>query len=340
MDAPPVQYVKTSDGYSIAYTMRGEGPPLVCLPFVFSHAQAVWSDSSASPLLRALASRFRVVYYDSRGQGLSQRGLTPDTSIDSILLDLHAVLDKLGTNRPVLLGDNILAHVAAHFAARYPDRVAALVLMHCPVSFADHIAWISNMARQNWDFFMGMQVGLTNADGSQPVGRLKRRIEGLKARVTQEDLLSFCGAFARSDVGDVLAKIEAPALVLHPADQKYITQEESARAASLLRNGRLAVLGGPYFFGKPDEALAAIEGLLAAAPPAGGRATNAPIRNLSSREVEVLRLLAAGKSNQEIAETLVISLNTVLRHVSHIYDKTGAANRVQATAYARDHALL
>lgn len=55
---------------------------------------------------------------------------------------------------------------------------------------------------------------------------------------------------------------------------------------------------------------------------------------LSSREVEVLRLLAAGRSNAQIAEELVISLNTVNRHVSNIYAKTGAANRAEAASYA------
>ena len=55
---------------------------------------------------------------------------------------------------------------------------------------------------------------------------------------------------------------------------------------------------------------------------------------LSSREIEVLRLLAMGKSNAQIAEALVISPNTVNRHVSNIYTKTGAANRAEAASYA------
>jgi DNA-binding CsgD family transcriptional regulator len=61
---------------------------------------------------------------------------------------------------------------------------------------------------------------------------------------------------------------------------------------------------------------------------------------LSAREVEVLRLVAAGKSNQQIAVELIISLNTVMRHVSNIFTKTGAANRVEAASYASQHGLL
>jgi DNA-binding NarL/FixJ family response regulator len=60
---------------------------------------------------------------------------------------------------------------------------------------------------------------------------------------------------------------------------------------------------------------------------------------LSTREVEVLRLIATGRSNQQIADGLVISLNTVIRHVSHIFAKTGVANRAEAAVYATRHGL-
>jgi LuxR family maltose regulon positive regulatory protein len=61
---------------------------------------------------------------------------------------------------------------------------------------------------------------------------------------------------------------------------------------------------------------------------------------LSARELEVLGLLAAGRSNQAIAEELVITLDTVKRHVTHILDKLGAANRTQAVTRARALGLL
>ena len=61
---------------------------------------------------------------------------------------------------------------------------------------------------------------------------------------------------------------------------------------------------------------------------------------LTERELEVLRHIAAGRSNQQIADTLVISLNTVLRHVSHILAKTGSDNRTQAAQFATRHGLF
>jgi ATP/maltotriose-dependent transcriptional regulator MalT len=60
---------------------------------------------------------------------------------------------------------------------------------------------------------------------------------------------------------------------------------------------------------------------------------------LTAREVEVLRLIAAGRSNREIGEDLVISLNTVERHVNHIYTKAGLSNRAEAATYAHRHDL-
>src|SRR3972149_822497 len=76
MDAPPVQYVTTSDGFNIAYTVSGEGEPFVMMPLFFSHIQLCWtSELFMRPWFEGLAARFTLVYYDGRGQGMSSRGL-------------------------------------------------------------------------------------------------------------------------------------------------------------------------------------------------------------------------------------------------------------------------
>jgi LuxR family maltose regulon positive regulatory protein len=74
----------------------------------------------------------------------------------------------------------------------------------------------------------------------------------------------------------------------------------------------------------------------------GGAATVAAamVEPLTRREVEVLGLLAAGRSNQRIAEELVVTLDTVKKHVSHLLDKLGAANRTEAVARARELGLI
>ena len=341
MNAPPVQYVTTSDGVSIAYTMRGEGPPLVCLPFVFSHAQQVWESSSATPLLKPLSERFRVIYYDARGQGLSQRGLPPDTAMAAFTRDLEAVLETLGLERPVLLGDGPRCQIAVRYALENPERVRALALIHCAPSFA-FLEGMVALARTSWDYFLTSQVMGPTSDADQ-VEKLSRRMDELKERTTQQDMVRTMELLlASSDITEALRGLSVPTIVLHPSHQLWVNQDSAARSAALIPGGRLVVLNNPAYFGD-EEAAAAIAGLLDSPAPGDARngalVTSLPV-NLTHREFDVLRLIAAGKSNQEIAETLVISLNTVLSHVSHIYDKTGAANRVQATAYARDHALL
>jgi hypothetical protein len=79
MDAPPVQYVATRDGYDVAYAVSGEGLPLVFMPPVVSHIQLCWTTQSfIRPWVERLAERFQVVQYDGPGQGMSSRSLTPD----------------------------------------------------------------------------------------------------------------------------------------------------------------------------------------------------------------------------------------------------------------------
>ena len=64
------------------------------------------------------------------------------------------------------------------------------------------------------------------------------------------------------------------------------------------------------------------------------------IEPLTAREMEVLRLLAAGRSNREIAEEIVVTLDTVKKHVTHVLDKLGASNRTAAVSRARELGLL
>ena len=76
-----------------------------------------------------------------------------------------------------------------------------------------------------------------------------------------------------------------------------------------------------------------------AAPVAPTTPTLSPPANLSPRELEVLRLIAAGRSNPQIAEALTIAPGTVGRHVSNLLAKTGLSNRVELATYAADHGL-
>src|SRR2546423_891556 len=111
MEAPPVQYATTPDGFSIAYGVSGAGAPLVFLPLTFSHVQLFWDDDTfLSQWLHGLAKRFRLVQYDGRGQGLSKRGLPEGHNGSHELLDLEAVIARLNLDRVILLARGPMGH--------------------------------------------------------------------------------------------------------------------------------------------------------------------------------------------------------------------------------------
>ena len=118
-------------------------------------------------------------------------------------------------------------------------------------------------------------------------------------------------------------------------------------------------------FADEGPAMAALLGLLIAAQRTGQAAAGVPlgylarlqrafgsgrpadvpvpagiVEPLTSRELEVLEMLAAGRSNQAIAGELVVALDTVKKHVSHVLAKLGAANRTEAVARAREMSLI
>jgi DNA-binding NarL/FixJ family response regulator len=129
-------------------------------------------------------------------------------------------------------------------------------------------------------------------------------------------------------------------------------QRELERAAAMARSAlgeetfRAAVAGGET---TPLDRLTAEAQAWVQALPSTGADGSVPAAHLpappairgglSPREIEVLRLVASGNSNREIAAALVISLNTVARHLSNIFDKIGAANRTEAAAYAHRHRI-
>ena len=136
MNAPPVRYVTTSDGFNIAYSQMGAGSPWVIVPPGFHHLHATLEVASMRAWIDGLAQRFQLVRYDSRGQGLSTRLLAQRPVMADFAIDLETVLDKVSVGPVVLHGIGSSAHTAVHFAARHPDRARALVLVHCSVTSA------------------------------------------------------------------------------------------------------------------------------------------------------------------------------------------------------------
>src|ERR1041385_3974233 len=122
---PDVRYARSGD-VAIAYQVIGEGPlDLVFVPF-FGNIRWAWEQPLFARFFEELASFSRLILFDKRGTGLSDRPrmLTLETQMD----DIRAVLDTVGAERAVLLGGVQGSQLSALFAATYPDRTRALAL--------------------------------------------------------------------------------------------------------------------------------------------------------------------------------------------------------------------
>lgn len=335
MAVPHVRYTTTGDGKSIAYSVAGSGPTVIWLPNIFSDVQR---NEESRTWLPAWRERYRVAMFDGRGQGMSTRDLGPGFSLEAWETDLGAVQDALGAERAVLLGSCHSGHVAVRYAVKHPERVAALVLASCCVRLSEwgpDALW-SRLPYENWDMFLSKI-----APRRIPAEEIPGAIARMKSMLTQDAYTAFDRAAIDSTLEPDLHRVGAPCLVLHPRNLSMLRFDQSAELTSLLPDARLLQIGGPpdAVYGDPGEMLAAVDDFLGdvlgeprpAARPA--RLETAP-EALTPREVEVLRLIASGCSNREIADELVLSVRTVERHITNLYAKISARGKADATAFA------
>ena len=333
MNLPPVHYVTTADSVNLAYTVTGRGRPLVMLPLGLNHVQLSWRyDRRITGWLEALASRFRLVRYDGRGQGMSSRGLQPGHGMDDYYVDLETMIQHLEIERFILLGYVWFSHVAVRYAAEHPERVDALILVSPSVTGG---AWPMEaqigMVAFSWDIFLRNFVpdGSSREDAERTVGYFRQT-------ATPSDYKVHMGTFAASDVSGALPRLRVPTLVIHPRDFLWVAMEEVERVAALIPDARLVVIDGNMAFGEVGQAMPVIDDFLAGLSAAAVDKDEL-VALLSHRELDVLALVAQGLTNQQIADRLVISVNTVARHVASILSKTGARNRTEAALWAGKH---
>lgn len=127
MQAPRTHYAKSGE-VSIAYQVFGEGPvTIVYAPGWISHVDIFWEDTSWSQFMAAFASFARVILFDKRGTGASDRDVGFPT-LDDRMDDIRAVMDAVGVERAALFGNSEGGNMACMFAAAYPERVSHLIL--------------------------------------------------------------------------------------------------------------------------------------------------------------------------------------------------------------------
>ena len=125
---PPIRYMTTADGVRLAYAEHGSGPPLVYVRGWIHHIDLWWDDVDYRSFFEALGSRFRVIRFDMRGNGLSDRDVTDKVTLDELVLDVEAVFDSLSIDSAIVFATCYGGPIAIRFAAANPARVDKLVL--------------------------------------------------------------------------------------------------------------------------------------------------------------------------------------------------------------------
>ena len=267
MAEPRIQYAKTSDGVSIAYWTLGEGEPLVHMPVLFASIEAEWQFSDIRRWYEQLAASRKLIRYDRRGMGLSERDVT-DFSLDSQLLDLQAVTDQLGLKRFALFAGFLSGPVAITYATRHAERLNRLALWGSFTLGSDYLespqvrAW-SAMIDKDWEFFSEAMAQFLGGWSTNEEAR--RYATYIREGITPEALQASLAAIAQFDVTALLREVSSPTLILHRRHVPYPRLEVARALASQIPDARLALLEGEsldWSRGDTDAVLEAIDDFL------------------------------------------------------------------------------
>jgi len=328
------------EGHRLAYATYGEGPPIVVGPRWVSHLEEEWDDPNQRPFYAELARTHRVVRFDRVGCGLSSRELDPRPTIEAESRQLEAVIDAVG-GRATVFASSCCCLAASQLAVRDPLKVERLVYFGGYASRNDipeaTKRSLIEFTRTNWKLAAQMFAGLFDPHASGDEIAVYTRMQ--RAAATAEAAAIFLDLDLGADLRDVLPQVAVPALVLHRRGDRTVPIGRGRKLASLLPNARFVPLTGDAHVPWRDdqrELFRALAGFVHgdAAPELDGASP------LSSRETEVLRLVATGMSNREIASTLVLSEHTVHRHVANILRKLAQSTRAGAATQATRAGLI
>ena len=244
---PEVRYARCGDIH-IAYMVFGEGAiDLVWMPGFISHVEHWWDDPSQVRLYRRLGRFARVVMFDKRGTGLSDRFSNPPT-MEERMEDVHAVMQAAGMARAAVIGVSEGGSLAVLFAATYPDRCQALVLYG---AFARFRSWFpSDQALQaffdyvdgNW----GSGESLPRFAPSRQNDAAYRRWWGRFERLggSPSAVKAIMRLNSEIDVSQVLPTIRVPTLVLHRTGDPTVSVDGGRELAQQIPGARLLELPG------------------------------------------------------------------------------------------------
>jgi len=245
-------FCTASDGVHIAYASSGNGPPLVIMIGWVTHLERGFlSPAYFGDALRGFGAHHLVVRYDTRGIGLSDRGMR-DYSLDARVRDLEAVTDALNLKRFSIYAISFGGPTVIAYAARHSERISRLVFygtyarfIHDPQERQKWEAMIT-LIRTGWGSdnptYRQLFTSLFMPDGSEADQRVLTEMGRVAA--TPEDAAAFMTATLSIDVRDLARQIHAPTLVVHTRGDQIVPLESGRELAGLIPGARMVVIDG------------------------------------------------------------------------------------------------
>jgi pimeloyl-ACP methyl ester carboxylesterase len=243
-----VKYARSGDVH-IAYRVFGDGPrDLVLIPGTLSHAELYWDFPINRYLLKRFTSFARVIVFDKRGQGLSDR--VGEQTLEERIGDVRAVMDAAGSSRATIFGWSEGGSMSLMFSATYPERTTALVLCG---SFANITAEPWGVSREQWTKFLQLVESRWGQGVLVPINAPSRRddLEFLqwfgrleRASASPGAILTLMRANFDIDVRHVLPAIQAPTLILHRVGDKAVPVEAGRYIAQHIGGAKYVELPG------------------------------------------------------------------------------------------------
>ena len=269
---PETHYVQNGD-VNIAYQVVGEGD--VDIVFVMgwvSHLEYFWKHHLFASFLNRLASFSRLILFDKRGTGLSDRvPIRELPTLEQRMEDVHAVMDAVGSKRAVLIGVSEGGPMCSLFAATHPERTSALIMIgtYAKRIRDDDYPWAPSAEQR------GAFIDTVNRDWGKPVGIEERApsmandpefrdwwATYLRMGASPGAAVALTTMNAEIDVRNVLPLIRVPTLVMHRSGDMCLKVEEGRYVASKINNSRYVEFEGDDhlpFVGNQDEILDEIE---------------------------------------------------------------------------------
>ncbi|HEX8085331.1 MAG TPA: alpha/beta fold hydrolase [Solirubrobacteraceae bacterium] len=332
-------------GGRIAYAVTGDGPPLIMPAWWVSHLEVDWQTPGFRAFVEALSAHRTVIRYDKLGCGLSDRERPPDQfTLDHEVGVLEALVEEVGAEAPAMLAVSCAGCIATSYALRNP--VSSLVFA---ASYADGTRLtepaverlIIAAVRTHWGMGSRMLADIFMGGATEEERREYDQFQ--RASATPEMAAELLELVYSVSVVDLVPKLDVPALVVNRRGDEAVPFERGRELASLLPGARFVPLDGDAHLPWTGQAGTIVELILRFLD--GDEApSRAPASNgdevLSARERDVLRLVASGLSDTQIAESLVLSPHTVHRHVANIRTKLRQPTRGAAAAEAARRGLI